>query len=59
MVAAGIVATVASPLVGALQRHRVPRAVGAVLVLLLIIAVAITVFVVVLGKFGHSGRHRG
>jgi predicted PurR-regulated permease PerM len=49
MVAAGIVATVASPLVGALQRHRVPRAVGAVLVLLLVIAVAIAVVVVVLG----------
>ena len=49
MVAAGIVATVASPLVGALQRHRVPRAAGAVIVLLLIIAVAITVVVVVLG----------
>jgi predicted PurR-regulated permease PerM len=49
MIAAGIVATVASPLVGALQRHRVPRAVGAVIVLLLIIAIVVTVVVVVLG----------
>jgi predicted PurR-regulated permease PerM len=48
MVAAGIVATVASPLVGLLQRHRVPRAIGAVLVLLLVIAIAVTVVVVVL-----------
>ncbi len=49
MVAAGIVATVASPLVGALQRHSVPRAAGAVIVLLLIIAIAVAVVVVVLG----------
>jgi predicted PurR-regulated permease PerM len=48
MVAAGIVATVASPLVGLLQRHRVPRALGAVIVLLLVIAVAVAVVVVVL-----------
>jgi predicted PurR-regulated permease PerM len=48
MVAAGIVATVASPLVGALQRHRIPRAVGAVIVLLLVIAVVVAVVVVVL-----------
>jgi putative heme transporter len=49
MIAAGIVATVASPLVGALQRHRVPRALGAVIVLLLVIAIAVAVVVVVLG----------
>jgi predicted PurR-regulated permease PerM len=48
MVAAGIVATVASPLVGLMQRHRIPRAVGAVIVLLLVIAVAIAVVVIVL-----------
>jgi putative heme transporter len=49
MVAAGIVATVASPLVSLLQRHHVPRALGAVIVLLLVIAVAIALVVVVLG----------
>lgn len=49
MVAAGIVATVASPLVSAMQRHRVPRALGAVIVLLLVIAVVVAVVVVVLG----------
>jgi predicted PurR-regulated permease PerM len=49
MVAAGIVATVASPLVALLQRHRVPRAIGAVIVLLLVVAVVVAVVVVVLG----------
>jgi len=49
MVAAGIVATVASPLVAALQRHRIPRAVGAVLVLLIVVVVVVTIVVVVLG----------
>ena len=49
MVAAGIVATVASPLVALLQRHRVPRAIGAVIVLLLVIAVVVAVAVVVIG----------
>jgi predicted PurR-regulated permease PerM len=49
MVAAGIVATVASPLVALLQRHRVPRAIGAVIVLLLVVAIVVAVVVVVLG----------
>jgi len=48
MIAAGIVATVASPLVAGLQRHRVPRAVGAVIVLLLGIVVAVGIVIVVL-----------
>jgi predicted PurR-regulated permease PerM len=49
MIAAGIVATVASPLVHWLQRHRVPRAAGAVIVLLLGIVVAVGIVIVVLG----------
>jgi len=49
MVAAGIVATVASPLVALLQRHRVPRAIGAVIVLLLVVAIVVAVAVVVIG----------
>jgi putative heme transporter len=49
MVAAGIVATVASPLVAGLQRHHVPRALGAVIVLLLGIVVAVGIVIVVLG----------
>jgi putative heme transporter len=49
MIAAGIVATVASPLVRGLERHRVPRAVGAVIVLLLGIVIAVGIVIVVLG----------
>jgi predicted PurR-regulated permease PerM len=49
VVAATIVATVAAPLVGALQRHRVPRAAGAALILLALIALAVVVLVLVLG----------
>jgi predicted PurR-regulated permease PerM len=49
MVAAGIVATVASPLVRGLQRHHVPRAAGAVIVLLLGIVIAVGIVIVVLG----------
>jgi predicted PurR-regulated permease PerM len=49
MIAAGIVATVASPLVHWLQRHRVPRAAGAVIVLLLGIVLAVGIVIVVLG----------
>lgn len=45
---AGIIASVASPLVDWLHRHRLPRAIGATLVLLLIIAVAAGVGLLVL-----------
>ena len=44
-----IVATVAMPLVAMLQRHRVPRAAGAAIVLLGLLAVGVLVLVVVLG----------
>jgi predicted PurR-regulated permease PerM len=54
MLAAVIVATVAIPVVSALQRHRVPRAAGAVLVLLLILtAVAVIVVLVIAGITGQ------
>jgi putative heme transporter len=49
IIAAGIVATVASPLVHGLQRHGVPRVVGAVIVLLLGIVIAVGIVIVVLG----------
>jgi predicted PurR-regulated permease PerM len=50
-----VVATVASPLVSLLQRHRVPRAAGAGLVLLLLIALgAVIVLLVVGGVRGES-----
>jgi putative heme transporter len=44
-----IVATVASPIVGGLQRRRVPRGVGAAIVLLGLIALGVLVLVLVLG----------
>jgi len=44
-----VIATVASPLVVRLQRHRVPRGLGALLVLLAILAVAAVVLLLVLG----------
>ena len=51
-----VVATVASPLVSLLQRHRVPRAAGAGLVLLLLIALgAVIVLLVVGGVRGEAG----
>ncbi len=49
LVAATIVATVAMPLVAILQRHRVPRAAGAGIVLLALVAIAVVILVLVLG----------
>jgi len=48
VITAGIVASVASPVVDWLQRHRVPRAIGAVLVFLAIIAIGAGVGLLVL-----------
>src|SRR4051794_26102887 len=49
LITAGVVAAVASPLIRVLQRHRVPRAVGAALVLVALIALAVGVAIVVVG----------
>jgi putative heme transporter len=50
VIAAGVVASVASPLVGWLQRHHVPRVVGAILLLVLIVLLAaLVVFIVLAG----------
>jgi predicted PurR-regulated permease PerM len=49
VVAAGVIASVAGPLVGWLQRHRVPRAVGAILVLLGVVVLGGLVVVMVVG----------
>jgi predicted PurR-regulated permease PerM len=48
VITAAIVAAVASPLVGWLNRHRLPRGIGATLVLLLIIAIGFGVGLIVL-----------
>jgi putative heme transporter len=49
VVAAGIVATVASPIVRWLSNHRVPRAAGAAVVLLAAVVLAVVVALVVIG----------
>lgn len=48
VITAGIIASVASPLVDWLRRHGVPRGVGAVLVFLLIVAIAAAVGLIIL-----------
>jgi putative heme transporter len=56
VITAGVVASVASPLVGWLGRHGMPRALSAVLVLLSIIALSAgVVFVIVAGITSQSG----
>jgi predicted PurR-regulated permease PerM len=44
-----VVAIVASPIVGRLQRHRLPRSVGAAIVLATLVALAVVVFALVIG----------
>jgi putative heme transporter len=48
VVVAVVVATVAMPLVGGMQRRRIPRAGGAAIVILGVLAIAVTVLVLVL-----------
>jgi predicted PurR-regulated permease PerM len=55
VVAALIVATVAMPLVAWLGRHRVPRALGAVIVLLGLLAIGVVILLLVLG--GITAQH--
>ncbi len=61
VVAATIVATVAMPIVARLERHRWPRAAGAVVVLLGLAAVSVLVIVIVIGgitsQSSEIGRH--
>jgi predicted PurR-regulated permease PerM len=49
LIAAGIIAAVASPLIAWLQRHRVPRGAGAALVLLGMIALSVVMVLVIVG----------
>ena len=48
LIAATVIAAVAAPVVAWLQRHRIPRGVGAALILLALIALAVLVAVVVM-----------
>jgi putative heme transporter len=49
VLAATIIATVTTPLVGWLHRHRVPRAAGAAIVLLVLLALGIVIAMIVIG----------
>jgi predicted PurR-regulated permease PerM len=50
VIAAGVIASVASPLVGWLQRHRVPRPLGAILLLVAMVLLgALVVFILLVG----------
>lgn len=57
VIAAAVVASVTSPLVGWMSRHRVPRAVGAALVLLAIVALAIGLIVLVFTGIASQADH--
>jgi putative heme transporter len=61
VIAAGVIASVASPLVGWLQRHGVPRLAGAILLLVAIVLLgALVVFTVLAGitsQVGDIGAH--
>jgi predicted PurR-regulated permease PerM len=61
LIAAGIVAAVGSPVVGWLHRHRVPRAAGAALLLLAIVALGILMTLLIVGgiasEAGAVGGH--
>jgi predicted PurR-regulated permease PerM len=56
VIAAGVIASVASPLVGWLERHHVPRPLGAVLLLAaLMLLAAFVVYIVLAGITSQSG----
>ena len=61
VIAAGVIAAVAAPVVDWLQRHHVPRPVGAILLLLALVALGALVVVIVIGgitsQFDDLGSH--
>jgi putative heme transporter len=57
VIAASVIAAVASPLVAWLNGHSVPRALGAVLVLLLIVAIGVGMVVVVITGITGQSSH--
>ena len=60
VIAASVIAAVASPLIGWLERHRVPRAAGAALLMLALVALGVlVVFVVVAGITNHTSDLSG
>src|SRR5262245_22827928 len=55
VISGGVVATVASPAVSWLRQHHVPRALGALIVLLVLIALGVVIFLLVLGGIVAEG----
>jgi predicted PurR-regulated permease PerM len=56
VITAGVIAAVAAPLIAWLQRHRVPRPAGAILLLVGLVALAaLVVFIVIAGITSQSG----
>jgi len=55
VLAAGLVATVTSPAVGWLHGHGLPRALGALIVLLALVALGVVIFLLVLGGIVGQG----
>jgi putative heme transporter len=55
VIAGLVVATVAAPLVSGMQRHRVPRVVGSLVVLLGLLALAVVILLLVLGGIVGQG----
>ena len=59
LIAAGVIAAVASPVVGWLARRRVPRALGAILLLLGLVAAGAFVVVIIVGGISSQGGSIG
>jgi predicted PurR-regulated permease PerM len=55
VIAGGVVATVASPAVSWLKRHHVPRALGALIVLVALLALGVVILLLVLGGIVAEG----
>jgi predicted PurR-regulated permease PerM len=54
VILAGVLGAVAGPLVGKLERHRVPRIVGAILILLGLVAIGVVIFLLVFGGISSN-----
>jgi predicted PurR-regulated permease PerM len=55
VISGGVIATVASPAVTWLKRHHVPRALGALIVLLVLLALGVVILLLVLGGIAAEG----
>jgi predicted PurR-regulated permease PerM len=55
VISGGVIATVASPAVTWLKRHHVPRALGALIVMLVLLALGVVILLLVLGGIAAEG----